>query len=98
MMWGNGMNMTWGWPFGLLVIVGIVLLVVWAVLSAGGSAQRNGQRAVTMPDAGAARPSKARQILDERFAAGDLSAEQYREQLKVLGTPTRGVDEGDREN
>lgn len=98
MMWGNGMNMTWGWPFGLLVIVGIVLLVVWAVLSVGGSAQRNGQRAVTLPDAGAARPSKARQILDERFAAGDLSAEQYRAQLKVLGIPTSGPGNGDNEH
>ncbi|WP_230008921.1 SHOCT domain-containing protein, partial [Microbacterium sp. Bi128] len=26
-----------------------------------------------------------RQILDERFARGELTAEQYREQLKVLG-------------
>ncbi|TFC08155.1 SHOCT domain-containing protein [Cryobacterium sp. MDB1-18-2] len=98
MMWGNGINMAWGWPFGLLVIVGIVLLVIWAVRSGGGSAQRNGQQAASMPDVGAAQPSKARLILDERFAAGDLSAEQYREQLKVLGIPTPGVDEGNREN
>jgi putative membrane protein len=95
MMWGNGINMAWGWPFGLLVIVGIVLLVIWVVRSAGGSAQRNGQRAATMPDVGALQPSKARQILDERFAAGDLSAEQYREQLKVLGIPTSGLASGD---
>ena len=29
--------------------------------------------------------SRARLILDERFARGELTAEQYRENLKVLG-------------
>ncbi|HSL38547.1 MAG TPA: SHOCT domain-containing protein [Arthrobacter sp.] len=29
--------------------------------------------------------SQARLILDERFARGELTAEQYRENLKVLG-------------
>lgn len=29
--------------------------------------------------------SRARQILDERFAKGELTADQYREQVRVLG-------------
>ncbi|MEB0200926.1 SHOCT domain-containing protein [Cryobacterium sp. 5I3] len=95
MMWGNGSYMAWGWPFGLLVVVGIVLLAIWAVRSVGGSVQHHDQRAATSRDEGAVQPSKARQILDERFAAGDLSADQYREQLKVLGIPSSGADGGD---
>lgn len=34
---------------------------------------------------GAGGRSRARQILDERFAKGELTAEQYREQVRVLG-------------
>jgi putative membrane protein len=98
MMWGNGINMAWGWPFGLLVIVGVVLLVIWGVRSAGASTKRNDQQAAPSPHAGVVQPSKARQILDERFAAGDLTAEQYREQLKVLGIPTSGLANGDNEH
>ncbi|TFB88322.1 SHOCT domain-containing protein [Cryobacterium algoricola] len=94
MMWGNGMNMVWGWPFGILVIAGIVLLIIWAVRSAGASAQGNDQQVAPLSPAGVVQPSKARQILDERFAAGHVTAEQYRAQLKVLGIPSGGVDDG----
>lgn len=41
-----------------------------------------------LPRAALASPpgkSQARLILDERFARGELTAEQYRENVKVLG-------------
>jgi putative membrane protein len=79
MMWGYGPNMGWMWLWGILLLVGIALLVLVAVrLFAGGG----GHGGMQGPYPGR---SRARQILDERFARGELTAEQYREHLKVLG-------------
>ncbi len=81
MMWGYPMNMAWMWLWGLLLLVGIALLELVAVrMFSGGS--RGGTPGQPGPSAAG---SRARQILDGRFARGELTAEQYREQLKVLG-------------
>lgn len=82
MMWGYGMNMGWMWLWGLLLLVGIVLLVLVAVRMFAGGGSHGGPYGPPGPYPG---KSRARQILDERFARGELTAEQYREQLKVLG-------------
>ena len=80
MGFGNGMGMGWMWLFWLLMIVGAVLLVVVVVRAVGGGMTRTG-------DAGAASPkrSRARQVLDERYARGELTTEEYRERLQTLG-------------
>ena len=77
MMWGYGQGAGW-WIWGILLLLGIALLVVLAVRAFGGGiGGRRGQDG---------RPaSTARRILDERFARGELTADQYREQLRVLG-------------
>ena len=92
MMWGYGGGMGWGWVFGLLALVGIALLVVLLVRLYSGGIDRSGtDRREAPPAPPAAQPplaqgrSRARQILDERFAQGELTAEQYREQVQVLG-------------
>jgi len=82
MMWGYGGNMGWSWLFGLLLLVGVVLLVVLAVRVFGGGSNQGGGPGASGPAAG---PSRARQILDERYAKGELTVEQYREQVQVLG-------------
>jgi putative membrane protein len=87
MMWGYGDNNSgWMWVFGLLTIVSIALLVLLAVrmFSTGGGrgGEPGGGQA---PGGGASGRSRARQILDERFAQGELTAEQYREQVQLLG-------------
>jgi putative membrane protein len=79
MMWGYGGNMGLYWLFGLLAIVGISLLVVLLVRLF------SGDRSVGPQHGGAVGPSRARQILDERFAKGELTAEQYRAQRAALG-------------
>ncbi|TFC96768.1 MULTISPECIES: SHOCT domain-containing protein [Cryobacterium] len=79
MMWGYGGNMGLYWLFGLLAIVGISLLVVLLVRLF------SGDRSAGQKLGGEVEPSRARQILDERFARGELTAEQYREQRAVLG-------------
>lgn len=83
----NGYGMGgWGWLFGLLMLVGLVLLVVVAVRMLGGGIRRD-----TASGAGGSRRparSRAREILDERYARGELSAEEYHERLQMLGEDT----------
>ena len=81
-MWGYGTNMVWMWLWGILLLVGIALLVLVAVRMFAGGGSQGGMQGPPGPYPGR---SRAQQILDERFARGELTAEQYREQLKVLG-------------
>ncbi len=48
MMWGNGYNMAWGWPVGLLMLVAIILLVIWAVRAFAGGTDRGGVTVETL--------------------------------------------------
>jgi putative membrane protein len=80
--YGEGFGLMWLW--GLLLLVGIAVLVLLAVrIFTGGVSRGPG------PGPGPVGPysgkSQARLILEERFARGELTAEQYRENLKVLG-------------
>jgi len=82
-MMGNGMGgMGWYWLFGALLLLGLALLVVVAVhglrggISRGGDAAARDQRPIR---------SQARGILDERYARGELSTEEYHERLQGLG-------------
>lgn len=75
MMWGDG----WGWwIFGSLMMLafwgGLVAIVVFAVKGWGGS--REEPRQPRRPDAGA--------ILEERFARGEISKEEFEERKRVL--------------
>lgn len=71
MMWGIGMGLGWIW-----------MLVFWAVVI-GGIVW-----AATRLSPGSRDPSHAsggaRQILDERFARGEIDAEEYRELRDAL--------------
>jgi len=73
----------WSWWFGLLVIAGIVLIIfviVRMLSNRSDSASASVSAKPISPE-----PSAARLILDERFARGDLTAEQYRDQVRILG-------------
>ena len=64
----------------VLLVLGVVLLVVTAVRVLVGGLETGSAR----PD----RPSgtgDARGILEERYAAGELSTEEYQHRLRVLG-------------
>ncbi|WEO77098.1 SHOCT domain-containing protein [Cryobacterium sp. SO2] len=74
MMWGYGMNPGWLWLYGLLSLAAVVVLIVWAVRVFRGGEDQAGPRR-----------SDARRILDERYARGELTTEQYREQVTELG-------------
>ena len=82
-MMGNGMGgMGWYWLFGALLLLGLTLLVVVAVRVLGGGVGRGGSPAASDQPPGR---SQARSILDERYARGELSTEEYRERLEGLG-------------
>ena len=75
---------TFGWIGMILnlvitlgVIIGVVLLVVWAVRRIGAA----GPGSVTYPGSG--QPS-AREILQTRYARGEITREQYLEMLADL--------------
>jgi putative membrane protein len=69
--WGMGLA---GWIFMGLFWVVVIGLVVWAVI-----ALLPGSR-----PAGQGRPETPEQILDRRFALGEIDAEQYRRAREVL--------------
>ncbi|MDF1479711.1 SHOCT domain-containing protein [Leifsonia sp. H3M29-4] len=80
MMWGYGWDMGWMWLIGPLTLVVIVLLVLLAVRLFGG-----GRGGISARRGSVQTKTPARLILDERFAKGEVTADQYREQLQVLG-------------
>ena len=87
MMWSNNGGLGWTVFFGLIIIISIATLVVLAVRLSAGSNDRRGPGS---PPGGTGTPgtpgrSRARQILDERFASGELTQEQYLEQVRALG-------------
>jgi putative membrane protein len=65
-------GMGWMWLWWLLVLGGVVALVVGLV--------RAGRSGNGPP----ARPPSARQILDERFARGDIDEEDYRRRRREI--------------
>ena len=80
----NGIGMGGGWLFGVLIAAGIVLLIILLVRSLGGGVKRGRRDEQNMPR----QSSSARQLLDERYARGDLTTEEYQERIRVLGDGT----------
>jgi putative membrane protein len=84
-MWGGG----WGWHSGmvfgpilmLLSLIGIVALIVWLVrmFSHGGWHGRG------CPHGGWGHRSSALDILEERFAKGEIDKDEFEEKRKLLG-------------
>jgi putative membrane protein len=71
MMGGWGMGWVWIWP--VLVLVGLAILAYVGVRLAQGG------RSAPPGDA-----STARQILDERYARGEIDEEEYRHRRSTL--------------
>jgi putative membrane protein len=80
MMGGYG-----GWLalfFGLLVLVGVVLLVIWAVRTMSGPGH---DHVVVPPTAPTPPTDDACSIAKLRYAKGEITKDQYEEICKTLG-------------
>ena len=67
--WGGG----WMWLWGTLMMLSWVAIIAAAVWFVTRSRDTTGDRT-----------SRAREILDERYASGDLSTDEYRERVEHL--------------
>lgn len=70
-MWGDG----WGFGMGLVWLVFLGLIVAGVVLAIRGSSEGA---------SGGVRGRSALDILDERFARGEIEREEYEERKRVL--------------
>lgn len=78
--WGhmNGGGGGWMWLWGGVMMALFVVLIVWL-----GRAASRKSSGMTGP-ARRGRIDRAREILDERLAKGELSPEEYRERVNEL--------------
>lgn len=82
-MWGYGYNMMgWGWVVGAVLVVVLVVAVVVVLRLIPGRVNHPAAAAVSV----AGGTPTPRQILDERYAKGDLTTEEYLERVKHLGS------------
>lgn len=94
MMWnGYGMGgMWWIWLWGLLVLAGIIFLVVVTAVDLRGRNRRLPQSRLDSEAPGPLDPSarrNSRDLLDERYARGELTTEEYRERIQTLADDAR---------
>jgi putative membrane protein len=86
MMWDGmgGMNMTgWGLMIAILAIIFLALILVGVFLLV--RATSTGDGSATRESGGQAPAgSRASEILDERFARGEIDEEEYRRRKEVL--------------
>lgn len=75
-----------GWGPGRWIGMGLMLLAFWSLIAAlVVYVVRNvGHRAADHGGAGVAPPDQAMRILDERFARGDIDADEYNQRRDVL--------------
>jgi putative membrane protein len=82
-MMGYGCGMGWIWLIWPLGIASIVLVAV--LLLRGGANTRNHGGGPGLRPGSAPSRTRAQEILDERFARGDITDQEYQEHLRVLG-------------
>jgi putative membrane protein len=86
---GNGWGMGWMWFIGPLILAGIVLLVV-VLLRGNVTGGPGGGGELRPPGRPRGERSRAQEILDERYARGEITDEEYRDRLRHLRGETDG--------
>jgi putative membrane protein len=79
-----GLSINGTWPAGLLVALGVVLLTILAVRIVGRGAKRGDPGRSKGRPQGPNRLANSRQVLEERYARGELSSKDYHERLRIL--------------
>ena len=70
----GGMSVGWMWLWGTLMMISFAVLIVWLVRAGRGSTDP----AIRNPT------GRGREILAERFARGEISADEYQDRLGEL--------------
>lgn len=70
--------MTWTWLWWFLIVVGVAAVAI-GLIQAGRSDRGPSDRTED-----GARPSPARQVLDERFVRGEIGEEEYWSRRRTL--------------
>jgi len=83
--WTNGGAHWWAWLFSGVGMIVFWALVIWLIASL---VRRSGNGRPSAPGPDAETPEA---ILQRRFAAGEIDAEEYRHRLDVLRGVTTGV-------
>ena len=79
--YGGGMWFGWMWPVILVMALGVL---VWALMR-GRPSSRQGNWPQGQGQGGrSASQGRAREILSERYARGEISEEEMRERLRAL--------------
>lgn len=73
----NGWDGGWMWLWGVAMMVPFVVLIVWVLRASDGAGR-------TTPPASPEPTDRAREILAERYASGELSIGEYRERVSEL--------------
>lgn len=82
MGYGNG-GSGWIWMvIGVFVLIGVVVRAVIAMTNRSHGDQAAPTASVA-PDGGGR--ARARQVLDERYASGEITSDEYTERLHTLG-------------
>jgi putative membrane protein len=82
------------WGVGNWLLMGFGMLLFWALVVAGmvwlvhyiGNRQATGEPGVPLNEPTGAAPPSARDILDERYARGEISDEEYRTRRDILAS------------
>lgn len=77
----GGSMMGWGWIWPILLLLGVSLLVYRTAQLARG---RGSSESMVGPGASLEAGVSARQILDERYARGEIDDEEYRRRRDEL--------------
>ncbi|MEV4611591.1 SHOCT domain-containing protein [Kitasatospora sp. NPDC049258] len=93
MRYWNGHDMG-GWGFGLmtiaiLLLLGLLVVIALALTRHLGHLPRQGS-----PGPPAAPPPSAERLLAERFARGEIDADEYRHRLDILRSGSAGPVSG----
>ena len=87
MGYGYGGGYWMMWVFGGLIMVGVLVLiglVAWAIVTAT-TRTNPGQATPNSPTADAGGRDRTRQVLDERYALGEMTTDEYTERLHTMG-------------
>lgn len=78
--------MMWGWGWGGWMFMGLMMVVFWGLIVFGAIALFRSWGRGTEHGAPRENGDQARRILDERFARGEIDADEYAKRRDILRT------------